>query len=234
MRLLYIEDDQTAAAYVTQGLEAKGFAVDNAVDARTGRALAESSPYDLIILDVMLPDGDGMQLLAAIRAAGLETPILVLSARGEANDRIRGLDLGADDYLRKPFAFGELVARIRAITRRNRGQVVPERLCVADLVLYTDGGTVERRGRRIDLSRKQFAILEYLLRNRGRVVSRAMILDEVWGYGFEAQSNMIDVHMNGLRARIDRDFEPKLIHTARGHGYLIEEPRSRTAATQSD
>ena len=223
MRLLYVEDDETAASYVTRGLERHGFAVDRAADAQTGFERATRGRYELIILDVMLPDRDGFALLQELRAAGVDTPVLFLSARGDPSDRVHGLDLGADDYLRKPFAFAELVARIRAIDRRKSGERRSDVLRAGDLVLDTQRGTVERGGQRIELSRKQFAILAYLLRHQGRPVSREMILDAVWGYGFEAQSNLIDVHMNALRARVDRDFAAKLIHTARGVGYVLEE-----------
>jgi len=224
VRLLYIEDDETASSYVTKGLERKGFLVDNAPDARSGFERATKRLYDLVLLDVMLPDKSGLELLRDLRAAGLETPVLFLSARGDSSDRIRGLELGADDYLPKPFAFAELVARIRVIERRATRPRQERVLRVADLVLDPVGRAVRRGGRRIDLSRKQFAILEYLLRNRGKVVARGMILDQVWGYGFEAQSNLVDVHINSLRARIDRNFEPKLIRTVRGFGFLLDEP----------
>jgi two-component system, OmpR family, copper resistance phosphate regulon response regulator CusR len=223
LRLLYVEEDATAASYVTRGLAWKGFVVDHAADALTGFEAALGGSYDLIISEVALPDRDGFQLLRDIRAARIGTPVLFLSARRDVGDRIRGLELGADDYLAKPFALAELVARIRAVARRTSSAPnEDEPLRIADLVLDTGRWIVERRGRPIRLTRKQFALLEYLLRNAGRTLSRDRILAEVWGYGFEARSNVLDVHVAGLRARIDRDFEPKLLHTVRGLGYVLE------------
>jgi two-component system OmpR family response regulator len=169
----------------------------------------------------MLPGRDGLSLLKELRDRGHETPVLFLSARGEATDRIRGLNLGADDYLSKPFAFAELLARIRAVARRRHGDPLDGRITVEDLVLDTRRHTVERAGGTIELTPKEFSLLEYLMRNAEQVVSRAMITEKVWGYNFDSYSNLIDVHINHLRKKMDRDFEPKLIHTVKGVGYYF-------------
>ncbi len=221
MRILYVEDDPSAREFIEKGLAEAGFQVDVAADGDAGLARASSVAYDLLILDVMLPGRDGMQLLRELREAADETPVLFLSARGEASDRIRGLNLGADDYLTKPFAFGELLARIRAIARRRLGEPADGRIEVEDLVLDVQRHTVERGGRAIDLTPKEFLLLEYLIRNAGQVVSRAMITEKVWGHSFESYSNLIDVHINHLRKKMDRGFDPKLLHTVKGVGYFL-------------
>jgi two-component system copper resistance phosphate regulon response regulator CusR len=226
VRLLYVEDDPVALSYVGRGLRHRGFEVETSDDGASGLELALARAYDLLILDVMLPGLDGLSLMRGVREAGLDTPVLFLSARGAVSDRIRGLDLGADDYLPKPFAFAELVSRIQAVARRRRGEPDDGRFETADLVLDSRRRRVERAGRRIELTPKQFEILELLLRHAGCAVSRSLILERVWGLGFETRSNPIDVHVNGLRARIDADFEPKLIHSVRGVGYVLED-RSR-------
>lgn len=222
MKILYVEDDAVAREFVEKGLRARGFVVDLADDIASGSERAFGSEYDLMILDVTLPDGDGFELLRSLRNAQISTPALFLSARSEVQDRIRGLDIGADDYLSKPFAFEELVSRIRAIARRRNDDPPDGRLLLADLEMDTARHTVCRAGARIELTRKQFALLEYLLRNTGFPLSREMIIERVWGYGFESRSNAIDVQVNYLRKRIDRDFEPKLIHTVKGVGYVLE------------
>lgn len=223
MRLLYVEDDPVAREYVSRGLRHRGFEVESAGDGRSGLALALDGRFELLILDVMLPALDGFALLRSLRAAALDTAVLFLSARGAVEDRIRGLDLGADDYLPKPFAFAELVSRIHAIGRRRAAAPVATMLGVADLVLDVRRRSASRGGRRLELTPKQFEILELLLRNQGCVLTRAMILERVWGYGVETRSNAIDVHINGIRTRVDAGHEPKLIHTVHGVGYVLED-----------
>jgi two-component system copper resistance phosphate regulon response regulator CusR len=197
--------------------------VDLAAAAADGLAKALSGEHDLLVLDVRLPDRSGFELLAELRERGVRTPVLFLTAQGQVAHRIRGLDLGADDYLAKPFAFAELLARIRAIARRSLGHPADGRSCVADLVVDEAAHRVERAGRRIDLTPKEFTLLAYLVQNAGHVVSRTMITEKVWGYGFDAHDNVIDVHVNRLRKKVDRDFEPKLIHTVKGVGYVVED-----------
>jgi two-component system OmpR family response regulator len=222
MKILYVEDDPTAREYIRKGLEEHGFQVDEAADGEQGLELALARAYDLVVLDVMLPGRDGFEVLRELRQAGRSTPALFLSARGEVPDRVRGLDLGADDYLPKPFAFAELLARIRAVGRRRLAEPDDGRFEVADLVLDVRRHSVERAGGAVDLTPKEFELLRYLLRHLGQVVSRAMILEEVWGYGFDPYSNLIDVHINRLRRKIDRGFTPRLIHTVKGVGYILE------------
>ncbi len=229
MKILYVEDDPTAREYIHKGLVEQGFVVDVAPDGRAGFERALTGAYDLVILDVMLPEIGGFDLLRELRKRRIDTPVLFLSARGEVGDRIEGLNLGADDYLVKPFAFAELTARIRAIARRRLGEPADGRLEVADLVLDVSRHAVERGGHAIDLTPKEFALLEYLMRNAGHVLSRTMITEKVWGYGFDTYSNLIDVHINHLRKKVDRDFEPKLIHTVKGVGYVLED---RSAAAE--
>jgi two-component system OmpR family response regulator len=223
MKILYVEDDPVAREYIHKGLREHGFVVDVASDGKTGFERAVGGAYDLLLLDVMLPERDGFDLLRELRNVGIETPALFLSARGEVTDRVKGLNLGADDYLPKPFAFAELLARIRAIARRRLNEPGSGRLTLADLELDVQRHTVHRAGKAIELTPKEFTLLEYLLRNAGHVVSRTMITEKVWGYGFETYSNLIDVHMNHLRRKIDRDFEPKLLHTVKGVGYVLDQ-----------
>lgn len=225
MKILYVEDDPVAREFVSKGLRRNGHVVDVAPDDDTGFQRAAFSHYDLILLDVMLPDADGFQVLHELRELGVSTPVLFLSARGEVSDRIRGLDLGADDYIPKPFAFAELLSRIRAIARRHAGIPSDGRLVLHDLVLDTRRILVERAGVPIDLTPKQFGILELLLRNVGIPLSRTQILEEVWGYGFETQENAIDVHITALRKKIDAGFDRPLIHTVKGVGYVAAADR---------
>jgi DNA-binding response OmpR family regulator len=234
MNLLYVEDDPDAQQYVAKGLEERGYRVEVAGDGHRGVELGTGGAFDLIILDVSLPDQDGFDVLRSLRAAGVGTPVLFLSARGQVPDRVRGLELGADDYLSKPFAFAELLARIKAVARRRFDEPSDGQLCAGDLVLDLRRRTVERGGRRIELSPKQFRLLEYLLRHRGHVVSRDMILEHVWGLEFESFSNLIDVHINRLRKRVDRGFELRLIHTVKGAGYLLDERRVGPPADAED
>jgi two-component system OmpR family response regulator len=221
VKILYVEDDAGAREYIQKGLAENGFVADVAADGDSGLERAVGGSYDLVILDVMLPGRDGLSVLKELRERGVDTPVLFLSARGEASDRIKGLNLGADDYLPKPFAFAELLARIRAVARRRLGEPLDGRIQVEDLTLDVQRHTVERSGRAIDLTPKEFSLLEYLMRNADQVVSRAMITEKVWGYNFDSYSNLIDVHINHLRKKMDRDFKPKLIHTVKGVGYYL-------------
>lgn len=222
MKVLLLEDDPVTHEFVVKGLQRSGFTVDLARTLREGRVLASGASYDVLVLDVMLPDGDGFELLEELRAGGVRTPVLMLSARGEVRDRLRGFELGADDYLPKPFAFAELVARLRAVALRRRESHPAEPLRVADLVLDLRARRAERAGRRIALSPKEFALLDCMMRNPGVVMTRTMLVEKVWGHAFETRSNVIDVHIRTLRAKVDADFTPKLIHTVWGTGYVLE------------
>jgi len=222
LRILYVEDDPTAREYLRKGLEERGYAVEVASDAGHGLELAVRGPFDLLLLDVMLPDSDGFEILQTLRKRDIQTPALFLSARGEVADRIRGLNLGADDYLVKPFAFAELLARIQAVARRSLAEPDDGLLQVADLNLDLRRHAVERGGKSVELTPKEFALLEYLMRNQGHAISRAMITEKVWGYGFDSYSNLIDVHINHLRKKLDHGQTPKLIHTVKGIGYVLE------------
>ena len=233
MNLLYVEDDLEAQAYVGRALRENGFVVSTAADGRKGLELALATDYDVVVLDVGLPGRDGFEVLRGMREAGVQSPVLFLTAHGEVTKRIEGLNLGADDYLAKPFAFAELLARIRAIARRQRGDLAGDRLQVSDLVLDAERHAVTRAGRRVHLTPKEFQLLEYLMRNTGFVVSRTMISEKIWGYGLESYSNAIDVHINTLRRKVDRAFGAKLIHTTKGIGYVLED-RSATGSPQPD
>jgi len=222
VRLLVVEDDKRVSSFVRRGLAAEGFIVDVAQDGREGFHLALDQSYDLIVLDVLLPHLDGLEVLAEIRRHGCQAPVLILSARDAVQDRIRGLNTGADDYLVKPFEFEELTARVRALLRRST-QVDDEVLQIADL--HMDGATrkVTRGDRRLDLTPREYALLEYLLRNKGNVVTRTMIAEHVWDQHFDSFSNVIDVYIRYLRRKVDADAPVKLIHTLRGIGYVLAE-----------
>ncbi|HRF73585.1 MAG TPA: heavy metal response regulator transcription factor [Accumulibacter sp.] len=222
MKILLVEDEPKTGDYLKQGLSEAGFIVDLARDGADGLHLGQTGTYDLAILDVMLPTLDGWQLLAGIRRAGCETPVLFLTARDRVEDRVKGLELGADDYLVKPFAFAELLARVRTLLRRGTRNKEPERMVAADLELDLLRRRVSRGGRRIDLTAKEFALLELLLRRRGEVLARSLIASQVWDMNFDSDTNVIDVAVRRLRAKIDDDFEPKLIRTVRGMGYVLE------------
>jgi DNA-binding response OmpR family regulator len=223
VKILYVEDDPTAREYIRRGLQEHGHVVDVAGDGEQGLEQALGAGYDLVILDLGLPGIDGFEVLCRLREARSGAAVLVLSARGEVQSRIRGLNLGADDYLTKPFAFAELLARIRAIGRRTAAEPVGDLLCVADLELDLRRHVARRAGRDIPLTRKEFALLEYLMRNSGQVLSRTMITEKVWDYSFDSYSNVIDVHIAHLRQKIDRPFEHKLLHTVKGAGYILED-----------
>jgi two-component system OmpR family response regulator len=222
MRVLVVEDNADMGVYLKQGLSEQGFAVDLVADGRAGFEYASTGVYDLLIIDRMLPGQDGLVVLQRLRTKGVSAPAIFLTAKSAVNDRVAGLDAGADDYLVKPFSFAELMARIRVVLRRG-SDPLPAVLRVADLTLDPMAHTVERAGQRIDLSSKQFALLHYLMRHAGQVVSRTMIQEHVWSYDFDGLTNVVDVHINRLRNKIDRGFDLPLIHTLRGVGYVLRE-----------
>ncbi len=217
-----VEDDATIADFVSKGLAESGYAVDVATDGERGVELALKGGYDAAIVDVMLPRLDGLTLIDRIRARGVGTPVLILSARRTVDDRVKGLQAGGDDYLTKPFAFAELLARLQALIRRSTGQTEPTRLSLADLSLDLLSRRAERAGKPIDLRPREYGLLEYLLRNQGRVLTKTMILSHVWGYNFDPGTNVVDVLVSRLREKIDRDFDPKLLQTVRGVGYVLK------------
>ncbi len=220
MRILVVEDDRAVASFLRKGLEAEHYAVDVAVEGKEGLSLAEAVDYDMMLLDLMLPGMDGWDLLKRLRARKKELPVLILTGRTGVEERVRGLDLGADDYLTKPFAYRELAARVRALLRR--GQRPPElKLKTADLELDRVDRVARRGGTILDLTPKEFALLEYLMRNAGRAVTRAMIIEHVWDFSFDTMTNIVDVYINYLRKKVDASFEPKLIETVRGTGYRL-------------
>ncbi len=224
MKILIVEDEIKTGDYLKQGLTEAGFVVDLTRDGWDGLELACSQSYDLLILDVMLPGLDGWQVLGGVRRAGLDTPVLFLTARDAVEDRVKGLELGADDYLVKPFAFAELLARVRSLTRRGRAGIDAAVLRVADLELDLLRRRASRAGGRIDLTAKEFALLELLMRRQGEVLPRSLIASQVWDMNFDSDTNVIDVAVRRLRGKIDDGFEPKLIHTVRGMGYVLEAP----------
>ncbi|MGE8395524.1 heavy metal response regulator transcription factor [Pseudomonas sp. BIGb0427] len=223
MKLLIVEDQTKTGQYLCQGLSEAGFATELASDGNTGQHLALTGDYDLLILDVMLPGRDGWQILQAVRAAGLEIPVLFLTARDAVEDRVHGLELGADDYLVKPFAFSELLARVRSLLRRGCSPAQETSLGLADLRLDLIRRRVERTGQRIDLTAKEFALLELLLRRQGEVLPKSLIASQVWDMNFDSDTNVIEVAIRRLRLKIDDAHDNKLIHTVRGMGYVLEE-----------
>jgi two-component system OmpR family response regulator len=223
MRILVIEDDAEAAAFIAKGLREAGHVVDHAIDGEAGLKMAGAGDYDAYIVDRMLPKLDGVTVLSTRRAAGDETPALFLSALGEVDDRVAGLKAGGDDYLVKPYAFSELLARVEALGRRRAPAVVTTRYQVGDLEIDVLTRTVRRAGKKIDLQPREFRLLEYLMRHAGQVVTRTMLLENVWEYHFDPQTNVIDVHISRLRSKIDKDFERPLLKTVRGAGYTIED-----------
>ena len=223
MRILLVEDDPDLAGFVQKGLREERYAVDWAHEGEEGLLMAGTTPYDLIILDVMLPRLDGFTVCRRLRAAGNKTPILLLTARGTVDDRVTGLNLGADDYLTKPFAFAELLARIQALIRRSGTEQSP-RLTVADLEVDPVAHRVWRAGRELTLTNKEYALLEYLLRNPDRVLTRTAIIENVWDIHYDGMTNIVDVHIRALRAKVDREFSIPLIHTVRGVGYVLKTP----------
>ena len=221
MRILVVEDERKVASFLRQGLQEEGHAVETAGDGAAALdMLLEGPGYDLVVLDVMLPNRDGFDVLKTLRQRRVQTPVLCLTARDAVSDKVAGLDLGADDYLTKPFAFEEFLARVRALLRRGTGQRAPV-LKLADLTLDPATRTVTRDGRRITLTTREYALLEYFLRNVGRVLSRPMIAQHVWGLDFDPESNIIDVYVGYVRRKIDGDGERRLLHTVRGAGYML-------------
>ncbi|MDX9710106.1 MAG: response regulator transcription factor [Trichloromonas sp.] len=222
MRILIIEDDAETAAYLVKGLGECGHRAERTGDGKDGLFLALEEDFDALVVDRMLPGLDGLALIRSLRAAGKKTPALFLSALGEVDDRVEGLRAGGDDYLVKPFAFSELLARLEALIRRGEGELAPRTvLKVADLEMDLLTRTVRRAGRSIELQPREFRLLEYLLRHSGQVVTRTMLLESVWDYHFDPQTNVIDVHISRLRSKIDKDFERPLLHTVRGAGYVL-------------
>ncbi len=227
MKLLVAEDEPKIGAYLQQGLSEAGFTVDRVFNGTDALQHALSDTYDLLILDVMMPGLDGWEVLRMFRAAGRETPVLFLTARDRVEDRVKGLELGADDYLIKPFAFAELLARVRTLLRRGNNAPVQTHMRIADLEVDLLKRRAIRNGKRIDLTAKEFALLELLLRRRGEVLPKSLIASQVWDMNFDSDTNVIEVAVRRLRAKIDDGFEPKLIRTARGMGYLLEAPESK-------
>jgi two-component system copper resistance phosphate regulon response regulator CusR len=225
MKILVVEDEAKTGDYLRQGLTEAGFVVDLARNGPDGAHLATTDDYDLVVLDVMLPGLDGWGVLRRIREAGRTMPVLFLTARSQVDDRVKGLELGADDYLLKPFAFSELLARVRTLLRRGRAKE-PEVLCVADMELDLMRRRVVRAGRRIDLTAKEFLLLELLMRRHDEVLPRSLIASQVWDMNFDSDTNVIEVAVRRLRAKIDEGFEPRLIHTVRGMGYVLQTPEA--------
>jgi|UniRef100_A0A7V6A573 two-component system OmpR family response regulator len=222
MRILVVEDDAKIASFVVKGLEQAGFVVDHAADGQDGLHLALTEAYDAAVVDLMLPRLDGLSLIEELRRQQKDTPVIILSAKRTVADRVKGLQTGSDDYLVKPFSFAELLARVQALIRRRSGAAHPTRLAVGDLAVDLLSREVTRGGTPISLQPREFILLEYLMRQAGRVVSKTMILEHVWDYSFDPQTNVVDVLVCRLRNKVDRDFEPKLIHTIRGVGYVLK------------
>jgi two-component system OmpR family response regulator len=222
MRLLVVEDDKKIASFVSRGLKEAGYVVDTAERGDDALQLALHNHYDAAIVDLMLPGLDGLSLIERWRAQKIKMPVIILSAKRSVDDRVKGLQVGGDDYLTKPFAFSELLARIQALVRRSTAMSEPTTLMYGDLTLDLLSREVTRAGRKIELQAREFALLEYLLRNAGRVVSKTMILEHVWDYNFDPKTNVIDVLVSRLRSKVDRDFDRKLIHTMRGFGYVLK------------
>jgi two-component system OmpR family response regulator len=222
MRVLVAEDDQVIADFVSQGLREAGYAVDVASTGTEALRKALDGSYDAAVIDVMLPELDGLSVIEQLRAKRKQTPVLILSARHTVDDRVKGLQAGGDDYLTKPFAFAELLARLQALLRRAGGATEPTRLVVGDLTLDLLSRKVERSGKVIELRPREFALLEYLMRHPGRVLSKTMILSHVWGYSFDPGTNVVDVLVSRLRDQVDEGFDKKMIHTVRGAGYVLK------------
>ncbi len=221
MRVLVIEDDQQTADYLCKGLRESQHHVDHSSDGKEGLFLALEAPYEALVVDRMLPGLDGLSVIKSLRGAGCETPVLILSALAEVDDRVNGLRAGGDDYLVKPFAFSELLARLEALARRRSQTALQTTLRVHDLEMDLLSHTVKRAGKPIDLQPREFQLLEFLMRRSGQVVTRTMLLEGVWDYHFDPQTNVIEVHVSRLRQKIDRDFQPPLLHTVRGAGYIL-------------
>jgi DNA-binding response OmpR family regulator len=229
MRILLVEDDAKVASFIRKGLEEEQYRVEVAEDGEEGLAAALVGDYDLLILDIMLPRRDGMSVLTELRRRRLEVPVLMLTAKDAVEDRVAGLNAGCDDYLPKPFAFAELLARTRALLRRRAGEK-SVMLRAGDLVLDPIAHSVIRSGRAIELTSREYSLLQYFLQHPNQVLTRTMIVEQVWGYDFDNFSNVVDVYVNYLRNKIDRGFEPKLIHTVRGVGYVLKSPGAERVA----
>jgi two-component system, OmpR family, response regulator len=223
MRLLLIEDDQKIASFVIKGFKSEGFAVDHAADGVRGLDLGLTEPYDVIVVDIMLPKLDGLSVIENLRKQNISIPILILSAKDSVDDRVKGLQLGSDDYLPKPFAFAELLARVQALMRRGGGQTETTDLRVGELTLNLINREVVRAGRRIDLQPLEYSLLAYLMRNQDKVVSKTMIMENVWDYHFDPQTNVVEARICRLRDKIDKGFDSKMIHTVRGVGYVLRQ-----------
>ncbi len=221
MRILVIEDEKKVASFIKKGLEEEHYAVDTAYDGEEGLYMVETNEYDLIVLDLMIPMIDGLEVLKRVRGNRNNVPILVLTAKDTVDDIVKGLDAGCDDYLTKPFIFAEFLARVRALLRREKTDKEPV-LTISDLTLSLVTHKVTRKGKEIDLTSKEYALLEYFMRNPDKVLTRTMISEHVWDYHFDSNTNVIDVYVNYLRRKVDKDFEPKLIHTIRGIGYMMK------------
>jgi len=222
MKILIVEDDVRTAAFIDRGLKQAGFVVEQAGDGLAGLELAMTEPFDVAVVDIMLPKMDGLTLIQELRKKSIRTPVIVLSAKRTVDDRVKGLQAGGDDYLVKPFAFTELLARIQALVRRATNSVEPTRLTVKDLAIDLLRHRVSRSGQDIELQPKEFALLEFLMRNAGRVVSKTMIMEHVWQYNFDPQTNVVEARICRLRDKVDRPFGENLIHTVRGVGYVVE------------
>ena len=223
MKILVVEDDLEAASFMVKGLKESGYVVDHVGDGKEGLFMAADESYDAIVLDRMLPGIDGLAIIKTIRSTGNKTPVLIISALGEVDDRVRGLRAGGDDYMTKPYSFTELLARLEALLRRGKMKTTDTTLRVADLQMDLVTRTVKRAGSVIELQPKEFALLEYLMRHEGHVVTRTMILEGVWDYAFDPQTNVIDVHISRLRGKIDKGFDKQLLQTIRGAGYTIRD-----------
>jgi two-component system OmpR family response regulator len=223
MRLLLVEDDSKIASFIIKGMKEAGYAVDHASDGNEGLTLALTEPYDTAIIDIMLPKLDGLSLIAEIRRNKVATPVIILSVKGSVEDRVKGLQTGSDDYLTKPFAFSELLARVQALIRRASGATEPTRITLGNLSINLLTREVTRGNKKMDLQPMEFSLLEYLMRNAGRVVSKTMIMEHVWDYNFDPETNIVEARICRLRDKIDRDFPEKLINTVRGVGYVLKE-----------
>jgi heavy metal response regulator len=223
-KILIIEDEKKISALIRKGLEEEKYSVDDAFDGEKGEQLALKQHFDLVILDIMLPKKDGIQVLTALRASHNDTPVLMLTAKGSVEDRVKGLDTGADDYLVKPFAITELLARVRSLLRRKKGtEKSATTLTIADLTVDLVSRKVIRDGKLIDLTTKEFSLLEFFIRNKNKTLNRSTITEHIWNYNFDTGTNIIDVYINHLRAKIDGDFDKKLLHTIRGVGYVMKD-----------
>ena len=226
MRLLLVEDDEKIASFIIKGFRAEGFAVDHAEDGENGLHLALTEPYDAAIVDIMLPKLDGLSLIQKLRHEKIKTPVIVLSARSSVDDRVKGLQTGGDDYLTKPFSFSELLARVQALIRRSSDVSEPTKLTAGEISMNLITREVVRAGNKIDLQPLEFSLLEYLMRNADRVVSKTMIMEHVWDYYFDPQTNVVESRIYKLREKIDKGFNSKMIHTVRGVGYVLKEENS--------